>query len=215
MKITIISFILLIITCLTYGQAHEGTVDFQNAPQRAAVIELPYSQDVVTTAMNDYLSRKGKSKGSDIKGFVTYRNTQALQSDSINMDLYFKVERKSRKEKNISVISLLLALPKESQNVGNSNVRFLNMEEAKNYLNALVSVVAAFDLELQIKEQNDAVSKAESKYMSLVKHGDDLEKKRINIEGDIKENRKEQQTQTTEVDSQKQRLAVLISARKP
>jgi hypothetical protein len=213
MKKIIISLSLILIVCLTYGQSHEGLVDYQKEPQPAAVIELPYSQDIVTAAMNEYLSKKGKSKGNDIKGFTTYRNTQPLDNGSTNADLYFKIERKSRKEKNITVISLLLT-PKNDQSVGSSNVRYLTMEEAKNYLNALVPVIAAFDLEAQIKDQNDAVSKAEAKYKGLVKKGEDLEKKRENIEEDIRGNKKDQQAQASEVENQKQRLAVLVSERK-
>ena len=101
MKKICLSFSLFLFAGIVYGQATEGTVQYQKNEQPAAVIELPYSPDVVKDAMSDYLSKKGRSKGNDIKGFTTYRNTQALQSDSANADLYFKVERKSRQEKEI------------------------------------------------------------------------------------------------------------------
>jgi hypothetical protein len=214
MKKLLISLSFLVIAVLSYGQAHDGLVEFQNVPRAAAVIELPYTTDIVNSAMNDYLSKKGKAKGSDIKGFNTYRNTQAQQTDSANADLYFRVERKSRKEKQITILSLLLTT---SQDVTppNTNVHYLSMDEAKSFLNTLTLAISAYDLELQIKEQNQVVTKSESKYQSLVKHGSDLDKKRIGIENDIIENKQDQRNQTTEMELQKQKLAALVNLRKP
>src|SRR4051794_9436486 len=92
---------------------------------------------------------------------------------------YFKVERKSRQEKEISVISLLLTAPKEG---APQNVRYLQMEQAKTYLNDLAPAIEAYQLELLIKEQNEKVIKAESQYKNLADDGADLEKKREDIE---------------------------------
>jgi len=98
MKKTILFFSILLISLLSYGQAQEGTVEYQKRLQPAAVIELPYPPSVVDAAMNDYLSKKGKSRKDNVKGF---RNTDPIQSDSINADLYFKTERKAGKKKKL------------------------------------------------------------------------------------------------------------------
>ena len=213
MKRILLSFCMLFMAAVIYGQAQEGSVEYKRIQQPAAVIELPYSPDVVTAAMNDYLSKKGRSKGTDLKGFKTFRNTQPSQAGSINADLYFKMERKSRKEKEVTVVSLLLTEPKEAV-VAANNIVYLNMDEAKTYLNDLVPAIEAYNLELLIKEQNDAVIKAESKYKSLANDGEDLEKKRVSIEKNIQNNRADQQTQMNEVENQKQKLAALVSQRK-
>src|SRR5438067_3924123 len=113
MKQIIILVCSLFLFTIIYGQATEGTVEVQKNLQPAAVIELPYSPDRVHSAMDDYLSKKGRSRSTDIKGFTTFRNTQAAPTDSVNADLYFKVERKSRKEKEVSIVSLLLTMPQE------------------------------------------------------------------------------------------------------
>src|SRR5581483_6989005 len=154
---------------------------YQKMQQPAAVIELPYSPDLVMAAMNDYLSKKGKSRGNDLKGFTTFRNTQLQQNDVANADLYFRVERKNDQEKGTSTISLLLTAPKEnSQSV--DNLHYLNMEQAKTFLNDLAPAIEAYDLEQRIKNQNEAVIKAESKYKSLTEDGVDLETKRVSLE---------------------------------
>ena len=180
MKKTIVSFSVLLVSVFSYGQAQEGRVEYQKKTQPAAVIELPYAPSVVDAAMNDYLSKKGKSRSNNIKGFATFRNTNSIQGDSVNADLYFKTERKSRKEKEVTVISLLVMPMDEQTNAG--SLHYLNMNDAKNYLNDLAYAIDAYNLELTIKDQNDAVIKAETKYKNLVSDGEELEKKRTAID---------------------------------
>ena len=213
MKRIIISLFLLLITGFIFGQAKEGAVSFQKRQQAAAVIELPYAPDVITAALNNYLSKKGKSRSTDLKGFTTFRNTQLLKEDSTNADLYFRVERKSRQEKEVSIVSLLLTTPDDGTEAV-SNVHHLNMEQAKSYLNELAPAIEAYNLEEQIKDQNNAVIQAESKYKNLVNEGADLEKKREALERKIQDNKLEQRTQQNEVESRKQKLATQVSLRK-
>jgi uncharacterized protein (UPF0333 family) len=210
-KIIAFSFVLLV-SLVSYGQAHEGFVEYQHKTQPAAVIELPYSPSVVNAAMNDYLSKKGKSKGDDIKGFTTYRNTQTVQNDSSNADLYFKTERKSHKEKEVTVVSLLLA-PTDAQ-TNNGNLHYLDMEEGKMYLNNLATAIDAYGLELTIKDQNHAVIIAEAKYKILTHEGDDLENKRIAILKKIADNKADQEQQLKEIENQKQKLSLSVNQRK-
>jgi hypothetical protein len=213
MKRTLLSLCMLVTAAIVYGQAKEGTVEYEKTQQPAAVIELPYSPNVVEAAMNDYLIKKGRSRANDIKGFSTFRNTQLSPTDSMNADLYFKVERKSKKEKEITNVSLLL-YPHNKDFAVTVKETHLNMEQAKDYLDQLVPAIEAYNLELQIKEQNDRVIKAESKYKNLVENGNDLNKDKINIEQKIVNNKDDQARQTVELAKQKQALALLVDQRK-
>lgn len=205
---------MLFITALVVGQAKDGTVKYQRTQQPAAVIELPFAPDIVRAAMNDYLSKKGRSRANDLKGFTTYRNTQQLQnSDVANADLYFRVERKNGQENDASTVSLLLTAPTEGKS-NDSNLNYLNMEQAKVFLNDLTPAIEAYSLEQQIKDQNEAVTKAESKYKSLMDDSADLERKRVTLEKKQLDNKQEQQKQTTEIENQKQKLSVLVGQRK-
>jgi hypothetical protein len=197
---------------LSYGQAYEGGVEYQKKMQPAAVIELAYPPSVVNAAMNDYLSKKGKSRKDDVKGFSSFRNTEPVPGDSVNADLYFKTERKSRKEKEITMVSLLV-MPTDVQ-ANTSNLHYLGMNDAKNYLNDLALAIDAYNLELTIKDQNDAVIKAEAKYKSLVNDGEDLDKKRTAIDKKIADNKNDQQQQLKEIENQKQKLTQSVSQRK-
>src|SRR6476620_5015337 len=102
MKKLLIAALTLLIAGFTYGQqqATEGRSEFQKTQQPAAVITLPYQDDVVEKAIADYMSRKG-IKGNSSNGYKLYRNYKLGTSDQPS-DLYFKVDRKSRSEKDIS-----------------------------------------------------------------------------------------------------------------
>jgi len=202
----------LLITLFSYGQAQEGTVEYQKKRHAAAVIELPYPPSVVNAAMNEYLSKKGRSKANEMKGFTTYRNTQAVHKDSSNADLYFKTERKSRQQKEMTIVSLLL-MPIDAE-VKTENLHYLGMVEGKNYLNGLAAAIEDYDLELSIKAQNNELLKAEAKFKKLTDEANDLEKKRAVIDRKIADNKNDQQQQLKEIENQKQKLAQQVSLRK-
>ena len=207
MKKISLLFSIILISVFSYGQAFEGAVQYQKQLQPAATIELPYPPSVVDAAMNDYLSKKGKSRSNGMKGFTTFRNTEPLLNDSANADLYFKTERKNRKEKEVTIVSLLV-MP------NSGNLHYLNMDDAKNYLNGLAIAIEAYNLELTIKNQNDDVIKAEAKYKSLTKEGEELQNKKSAIDKKVADNKNEQQLQLKEVDNQKQKLTQWINQRK-
>lgn len=212
MKRTIILLCMLFVSVIMYGQAREGWVESQRKQQPAAIIELPYSPEVVNAALNDHLSKKGRSRSTDMKGFTSYRNTQPAHNDSINADMYFKVERKSRQEKGITIVSLLVNAPTETTTT--DSLRYLRMEQAKTYLNELIPAIDAYNLEGVIKDQNESLIKAESKLKSLVNDGKDLEEKRTSIDKKIADNKAEQQNQANEIEAQKAKLAGSVGQRK-
>lgn len=90
----------------------------------------------------------------------------------------------------------------------------MDMEGAKNYLNDLALAIDAYNLEQTIKDQNDAVIKAEGKYKNLVSDGEDLQKKRVAIDKKIADNNNDQQQQLKEIENQKQKLSQWVSQRK-
>jgi hypothetical protein len=211
MKKGILFFPVLLIFTLGYGQAYESSVQFQNKLQPAAVIELPYAPSIVNAAMTDYLSKKGRSKSNDIRGFTTFRNTAPVSSDSSNADLYFKTERKSRKDNDVTLISLLV-MP--NADTGVSKLHYFNMDNARAYLDDLAIAINAYNLELKIKDQNEAVIKAEAKYKNLVRDGEELEKKRTDLDKKIADNKDNLQRQLIEIENQKQKLTQWVTQRK-
>jgi len=104
-------------------------------------------------------------------------------------------------------------MPAEEQS-NTSNLHYLKMDDAKNYLNELASSISAYNLEQTIRDQNDSVIKAETKYKNLVSDGNDLENKRTTIEKKIADNKNDQQQQLKEIENQKQKLSQWVGQRK-
>jgi hypothetical protein len=204
---------LLLISYVCFCQAQPGTVTVQKDILPAAVLQLPYPPALVSDALESYLSKKGRSKGTDLNGFTTFRNTQPSTSAAGNADMFFKIERKSRQEKSITIVSLLLTTPTEGD-AQSTALQYMNMNEARVYLDNLVPAIVAYQLEEQIKDQNAQVSKAESRYRSLKSDETDMERKRTKLEKDIAENKLQISAQDAEVNLQKQTLATLVSQRK-
>ena len=192
------------------GQAQAGYVENKKVQLSAAVLEIPYEEEIVADALENHFGKKIKTS-SDVKGFSTYRNTSGIQNAATTGELYFKVERKSRKEKNTTVISLLVGKPDptstEDQKV------YLDMEQAQAILNSLVPVINAHALEVQIKDQHDVVKKSESRHASLIKEGEDLVKKKAEIERKIIENAKKIEAQQADIENQKQKLTEMVGRR--
>jgi peptidoglycan hydrolase CwlO-like protein len=88
------------------------------------------------------------------------------------------------------------------------------MDNARTFLNNLIPTLAAYDLQLQIKNQSDVLSKAEKKYKSLQNDADDLQKKKKKVEQQIEDNLKDQKNQQAEIEKQRQIYESLHSRQK-
>jgi hypothetical protein len=207
-------FLALAATGMLYAQpkATEGTIEFQKTQQPAAVIELPYPENVVEKAIADYMSRKG-SKGSDSKGFKTFKSYKLRDSQDYSNDLYFKIDRKSRKEKEITVVSVVAG--KSGEDIKTRSAPDNNsIDGAKDLLNDMVPSIDAYNLEVQIQEQDDLVKKAQKKFDGLADDQKDYEKKIKNLQDKLEQNKKDQERQTDEIKKQTDMLETLRGRRK-
>lgn len=214
MKKAFILFIGLIAGGMVYSQprATEGSIEFQKTTQPAAVIELPYPEDVVEKAVSDYMSRKG-SKGSDSKGFKTYKSFKLRDSQDGGNDLYFKIDRKSRKEKEITIVSVVVG--KSGEDIKTRSAPDNNsIDGAKDLLNDMVESIDAYNLEVQIQGQDDVVKKAQKKFDGLVDDQKDYEKKIKNLEDKLEQNKRDQEKQQSEIQKQKDTLETMRGKRK-
>jgi hypothetical protein len=88
------------------------------------------------------------------------------------------------------------------------------INNAKSILNGQIEASAAFDLELQIKEQEEINKKANKKLADLMDDSTNLQKKKLKLEQDIVENSKRQEQQRAEIEKQKQIFEKLAARRK-
>jgi hypothetical protein len=207
--LSLIFSVVLFITAT--AQSRTSTVEYQKINRQAVVNEIPFPEKTIRDAIDEKMEKMGY-KGKDSKGFTVYNGVRLSDLGNDSYDLYFMADRKSRKEKENSTLTLMISKGFDSFVSDSSDARL--MKNAKGYLDSIINVIAAYDLEQQIIAQEDAVKKADKKYTNLMDDGQSLEKKRKNIEQDIEDNKKNQTSQQTEIEKQKQILDTLRGKRK-
>ena len=193
------------------GQAYESSIQYDKKKQQAIAIDYSFQPQAVENALVQKLSQMGykakEEKGilNRDKGFLVYKNIFITDINSDRMDYLVKVERKSRKESDESVLYLVML--KNDKNAL-TLLDASGVGRAKSFLNDLLPEVEAADLELQIQAQAEVVARAEKKLRDLKEEQALLEKK-------ILENRSGQETAQKDIEVQKQALGVLEGKRKP
>jgi len=199
-------------TARSQGYAAEGKIEYQKGDKIAAVLEMPYSTDVVEDAIKEYMDKQGLSRDHS-KGFDVFRNAKPRIGDPEISDLHFRVEKKSRKEKEASVVYLLIGRPGENMSLRTGDDRY-KIDVAKEYLNRMAPSIDAYNLELEIKSQEEIVKKAEKKKEDLEDDQKDLEKKIKNLQSKLEENKGTQKNQSDEVLKEKTALEMLKGKRR-
>jgi hypothetical protein len=190
--------------------AVEGVAEIQGKKVPAAVVELPYAADKIEDAIAERMAAKGH-KGSKAKDYQLYRSVRAGYDDT-PFDLYIKAERKSRKEKESSVVYLVLVKPNEIPTADAVNAAAA-VAEGKMLLNEFNPQIEDYNLKLEIADQEELIKKLEKKESSLADDSADLVKKSKQIADKIQENAKELEQQRGSIEKQKLALEA-IRARK-
>ena len=206
-------FVVAIILFSTYcfAQARLTTAEFQKVLQPAAEIDMPFPEKTVMKSIVDMLEKKGY-KARDTKGYFTFKGVMLPELGNSFYDLYFKTDRKSRKEKDNTILTLLVSGGYEKF-IGDSTGSVL-MTNVKTFLNKQVEATAAYDLEMQINEQDESTINAQKKLASLIEDGQSLQKKKEKLEKEIVDNIKKQSDQRIEADKQNQIFSTLKAKRK-
>ncbi|MBC7848506.1 MAG: hypothetical protein H7Y31_02160 [Chitinophagaceae bacterium] len=199
---TIFTFLVFALTCASsFGQAYEAKAEHQRKQHVAAVLELPYPPEVVEEAIKDYMAKKGY-KISSSKGTYSFKGVKMDDRDTSNKDVHFQVERKSRKEKDVSLVHLIVSKANESLSDRVPEDR-TGIEDGKAFLNRMTPAFEAYNLEAEIENQDKNIKKAEKKLDNLIDDQRDLERKIKNLEDKLAENKKAQVAQQAEIGNQK------------
>lgn len=191
--------------------ATDTRVEYQKGDKAAAVIELPYNPDVVTAAIKDDMLKKG-IKEEKSKGFQAFKGARLTPTDGEVVDMYFKVDRKSRKDNNTSVVYLILGRPGENVALRTGNDAY-KVEEAKTYLNSITPFVDSYNLEVNIAQQDDVIKKAERRLNNLQDDQRDYEKKIGSLNEKLTQTRRDIDVQTAEVAKQKSARDAMVARR--
>jgi hypothetical protein len=206
---TLITLFIFTITCS--AQTRYVFIDFKDAKKPGVQNEFSYSDKTVSGAIDEKMTKMGY-KSKDVKGYTVYKNVLLPELGSQAYDLYFKVDRKSRKEKDNAVVTMLVSSGNE--NFISDSSDGITMNNARNYLDNLLPTLTEYDLQQQVNAQQDIVTKAEKKYKSLQDDADDLQKKKKKLEQQMEDNAKAQKDQLVEIDRQRQLFQSIKSRQK-
>lgn len=209
--------VILFTCCLIFAfaaraQSVEGTTEYNKVKQPAVICEFPYPPGLVETVLEDDLKQKGFGKGKSSKSFQLYQAINFSEISGEKIDLYVRVEKKSRKESEIATITVLVS--KGYDNFISSATDASIMNNVAGYVNGLKPKLEKSSLEIQITDQEDLLRKEEKKFNTLVDDGESLVKKKKKLEDDIEDNKKEQEKQRSEVEKQRVILETIKAQRK-
>lgn len=188
------------------AQSRIRKTEYQKAEREAIVNEVPFEEDMIVKAIYDTLEKLGY-KGKESKGFMVYKEVKMPTLGNDAYDLYFAVDKKSKKEKNVSNVTMMISKGFENFITEKSDPGLVR--NAKTYLDGLRNIVAIYDKNQQVIEQEDVVKKLEKKIEGLTEDAQDLQKKKKKLEKEIEDNTKEQANRQEELDKQRQVLSTL------
>ena len=194
-----------------FSQAYTGTTEYQKISRDAIVNEIPFPEKTVAYAIQDTLQKMGYN-GKESKGFTVYKGVQLAALGNEPLDMYFSIDRKSRKEKESSTVTMLLSRGADNFITVAADPAIVG--KAKSFLEHLVTTVVYFDVEQQIAAQQDLIRAAEKKAKNLAEDGDDLQKKKKKTELQIEENSRDQANQRSTIEKQQQVLETLKGKRR-
>ena len=198
-------YFLIIVMAITlqnsYGQVYESKIDYNKTSQAAIVGEYKYSEEIVQKTLRDKLERMGY-KIKSTKGFLVVTNAVIGSVSSKPLEYAFKVERKSRKEKDITLLSAVI-------NENETNATADNSEKLKSFLTELIPSIEATNVDFMVNEQFAAVVKSQKKLKNLQNDQNSMERKVRNLQDDIKKNAKDQDEMQKEITKQQEVLDAL------
>jgi len=179
------------------AQSYKSSLTYQKYAYPVAVLQVPYDEDVVTDAVKEYMSTRG-FKDARYKDFLVFRSVPLDAGSAEPSDAYFNIARKSHAEKDITIVSLLPV--KKGQTLLPTTVEdssFLRF--AMTFLDSMRYHTLSYSIKQQILAQQKLVDKIKSKMLELKNDSGDLAKKIRSYEGDLQQNKKDQEKLTREI----------------
>lgn len=211
MKKLIIALFTLFVSLAGSAQSYSGTVEFQKVLRETIVNSIPFPEKVVMGSIEDTMQKLGY-KGKEVKDFIVYRGVKLPDFNNMPLDLYFMAERKSKKEKELSIVTLMVSKGFDDFITRASNAELV--AKAKVFMDSLRNAVGYYDLELQISEQETVMKDNAKKSNDLVAEAEDLQKKKKKLEKEIEDNTKQQANMKSDTEKQQQILETLKSRRR-
>jgi hypothetical protein len=195
------------------SQSVPTTISINKKIQPGLMLNLPNNTDVAEGTILQKLKETGYSpetkgalfwKKNKIDGFYVFNGITLPALNNQKLDMYFKVEPKSKKQKDPSIIYLLVS--KGYDNFISPEADTATFVAATVFLNGFVAGTDSYRLNLDIEEQEKVVIKAQQKLADLQDDDKAIVKKIENLQADLRNNRNDQAMQEKEIANQKIKL---------
>ena len=209
-------FLVLCINNVLQAQPFAAQIKYDKVMQPGLKLELPYTTEVSEATILKKLEAIGFKpettgelfwRRNTINGFYVFKGISLPSLNGFRVDLYFDVKRKSRKESDKSVMSLLVT--KDGGTFISAETDLNTFNAASDFLNGFLSETEVYKHNLDINKQEDAVKAAEKKLENLKDDEKKLNKKILDTQRDLEDNIKTQGKQVQEIENQKLKLEEL------
>lgn len=209
-------FLVLCVNSLLQAQPFPAQIKYDKDMQPGLKLELPYTTKVSEATILKKLEDIGYKpettgelfwKRNTINGFYVFKGVPLPSLNGFGVDLYFDVKRKSRRESDKSVMSLLIS--KGSGSFVSAETDYATFNAASQFLNGFLSETEAYKHNLDIIKQEDVVKDAEKKLENLKDDEKKLNNKILDAQRDLEDNIKNQGKQVQEIENQKLKLEEL------
>ena len=204
--LTLATFLFLALT--TKAQTSmKTTAEYNGQKYPCYVMEYALNSGATEDVIKSEMKKQGYN-ASKSKGYLVYRNVRlAKLNNNAPQDVFFKIERKSRKENDKTLVTLISARPGEIPDGKVKGAKIVadisTSTDSELFLTSFMGGVQESSHNLAVKNQNDEVAKAEKKLEQLQKDQVKLEKKIKDLQDDLQSNLKDQEKQTEEIAKQK------------
>lgn len=176
-------------------------------PNTTAVAEGTLLQKLKETGYKPETSGAMFWKKNKQDGFYIFNGVTLPALNNQKLDLYFKIDRKSRSDKDKSLMYMLVS--KGYDNFVSPDVDSATFLAATQFLNSFVGSNLSFSLQQEIEAQEKVVANAEKKLSNLQDEEKALQKKIEQLQGDVLKKQTDLQLQTNEIANQRSILDAL------
>ncbi len=204
---------LLLLGNITSAQVTEGEVEFNKVKRTVKQMEVNYAPEYVEQAVISRMSKSGY-KSTQNKGWMVFKGVIDPQVSSETSDLYVKVERKGRRDKDASIVHFFTSKPSDNASATPLAANMLG-SDTESFFSKITLSARENKLEKEILNQEEVTKKAQKKYDDLVKDQASLEKKIKDLQSDLESNKQKQESQLKELESLQKSLETLKQQRSP
>jgi len=201
--------ILLFTSFFSVAQPYEGKVEYDKKRQDAFLCDYAATTEAVELTIVKYFQNLGykpvEEKGlfNKDKGFKIFKDAFVNELNSEKYDYLVKVESRTKKASESATLTFVIMKGSINQK---TDMNEDEVKRVKRFLSSLETTVQKEYLELQIKAQEDQVSKSQKKLTGLKSEQIDLEKK-------LQANFSAQQDTEKEISAKQTALEVLKAKR--